>query len=318
MSRKVLEEKDCDYSINTFVHLGKTMNEVPKGWALKLEDIADFIPVLRYEFECYIQINNVISPCRLRINPRLFYKGAPLRDHLAAQRLIDKERPIPLELKFNKKELDKSLDEFDKGNLDYIDTKLTVGKSYSSKGWGLSKDVVSKIFPLDAYNYLFPVYIDGIPAETRLNLQSRLFYSSKELSRELKRLNKIDSKQKVDARIILNENYLEELKSLKKGQQSDRTCSICGENLDKDSESSKCFDCLDKELTVLKLKKILEFFKPLETFYEEDLIKLGYTKGQVRIFVYKFEKYDLITINWDESFQLKDEGTLKGFIRKWG
>ena len=92
----------------------------------------------------------------------------------------------------------------------------------------------------------------------------------------------------------------------------------CGENLDKDSESSKCFDCLDKELTVLKLKKILEFINPLETFYEEDLIKLGYTKGQIRIFVYKFEKYDLISINWDESFQLKDEKTLKGFIRKWG
>ena len=76
--------------------------------------------------------------------------------------------------------------------------------------------------------------------------------------------------------------------------------------------------CLDKELTVLKLKKILEFFNPLETFYEEDLLKLGYTKGQIKVFVYKFEKNDLITINWDESFQFKDEDTLNSFIKKWG
>nr|WP_295000904.1 hypothetical protein [uncultured Methanobrevibacter sp.] len=318
MSRKVLEEKNCDYSINTFVHLGKTKDEVPKGWALKLEDIKDFIPVLRYEFECYIQINDVISPCRLKINPRLFYRGAPLREHLAAQRLIDKERPIPLELKFNKKELDKSLDEFDKGNLDYIDTKLTVGKSYSSKGWGLSKEVVSKIFPLDVYNYLFPVYIDGIPAETRLNLQSRLFYSSKELSQELERLNKIDPKQKVNARIILNEDYLHVLNSIKKENKSDRKCVICGKILDNDGESIKCFECLDKELTVLKLKKVLEYFSPLETFYEEDLLKLGYTKGQVKIFVYKFKKNDLIAINWDESYQLMDKSVLDNFIKQWG
>ncbi|WP_405265080.1 hypothetical protein [Methanobrevibacter sp.] len=317
MSRKVLDEKECDYSIHTHVHLGKTKDDVPGGWALNLMDIREFIPVLRYEFECYIQINGIISPCRVRINPRLFYSGVSLKNYLREQRKLDKERLLPLELKFNKKDLDKFLNDFDKEDLDYIDTKLSVGKSYSSKGWGLSKDVVSKIFPVDAYNYMFPVYIDGIPAETRINLQTRLFYSSKELSEELERLNKIDPKQKVDARIILNENYLKLLKSFKKGHYSDYNCVICGTPLDKDSKSNKCFDCLDKELTVLKLKKILEFFNPLETFYEEDLLELGYTKGQIKIFVYKFEKNDLITINWDESFQLKDESTLNDFIRKW-
>lgn len=319
MSRRVLDELKCDCSVHTYVNLGKTIKDVPQGWALNLMDIREFIPVLRYEFECYIMINDIISPCRIRINPRLFYKGTPLKDHLRSLKKTDPDKLIPLEIKFNKKELDKSLDEFGVENLDYIDTKLLVGKSFSSLGWGLSKkDVVSKIFPLDAYNYMFPVYIDGIPAETRLNLQSRLFYSSKELSEELERLSKIDPKQKVDARIILNEDYLELLKSLKKGQTSDYNCVICGKPLDKDSKSNKCFDCLDKELTVLKLKKILEFFNPLETFYEEDLLNLGYTKGQIKVFVYKFEKNDLITINWDESFQFKDEDTLNSFIKKWG
>ena len=203
MSRKVLLENECDYSIHTFVNLGKTINDVPKGWALNLMDIREFIPVLRYEFECYIMIKDIISPCKLKINPRLFYKGAPLRNHLREVKKVDENRMIPLEIKFNKKELDSSLDEFDVGTVDYIDTKLLVGKSFSSKGWGLHKEVVSKIFPLDSYNFMFPVYIDGIPTETRLNMQTRLFYSSKELSRELERLYKLDPKQKVDAIVIL-------------------------------------------------------------------------------------------------------------------
>lgn len=318
MVRKVLSENDCDHSIHTYVHLGRKKRDVPRGWALNLLDIREFIPVLRYEFECYIQINDIIAPCRIRINPRLFYSGTSLRKYLESEREKDKDRKIPLEIKFNKKELNKSLDEFDAVTMDYIDTKLLVGKSYSSLGWGLSKEVVSKIVPLDAYNFMFPVYIDGIPAETRINMQTRLFYTSKELRQELERLSNIDPKQKVDARIILNEEYLDSIKKLKRGLKSKNQCVICGNFLDKDSKSIKCFDCLDKEITVLKLKKILDFFNPLETFYEEDLLDLGYTKGQINIFVYKFDKYDLISINWDGSFQLKDQTTLDNFINRWG
>ena len=216
MSKRVLSENECDYSVHTHVNLGKKIKDVPQGWALNLMDIREFIPVLRYEFECYIQINGIISPCKIRINPRLFYSGISLRDHLRDLKAIDEEKLIPLEIKFNKSKLNEVLDNFDKISTDYIDTKLLVGKSYNSKGWALSKDVVSKIFPVDAYNYMFPVFIDGIPAETRLNMQTRLFYNSHALSGELEKLYKIDSKQKVNARIILNEEYLDLLKSMKK------------------------------------------------------------------------------------------------------
>jgi len=191
-------------------------------------DIREFIPVLRYEFECYIQINGILAPCKVRINPRLFYSGTPLKNHLRSIKLKDPDKLIPIEIKFNKSELDQKLDEFDVESLDYIDTNLLVGKSFSSKGWGLKKNVVSKILPLDAYNYMFPVYIDGIPAENRINVQTRLFYNSKALSHELKRLNRIDPSQEVRARIILNENYLDMLKSLKQDYIADRKCIICG------------------------------------------------------------------------------------------
>lgn len=320
MSGKVLLEDECDYSIHTYVNLGKKIKDVPQGWALNLLDIRDFIPVLRYEFECYIQMLGIITPCKIRINPRLFYRGTPLRDHLRKQKSIDENAMIPVEIKFNKKELDKYHNEFEFTNADYIETKLSVGKSNKSNrgGWGLKKDVVSKILPLDAYNFMFPVYIDGIPAETRLNMQTRLFYNSKDLSQELRKLSEIDPKQEVDARIILNEEYLKFIKSHRKNYFSDRKCVICDNQIDKDSKNNKCFDCLDKELTVLKLKNVLDFFKPSETIYEEDLLNLGYTKGKARIIFSKLEKYDLVTRNWDGSFDLKEEVVLKNFIKKWG
>lgn len=316
--RRVLLENDCDYSIFTHVNLGRRINDVPSGWALNLIDIREFIPVLRFEKECYIMIRDIISPCKIVINPRLFYKGKPLKEHLRDIKSKDETAMVPIEIKFNKNELDKSLDQFNADNIDYIDTDLLVGKSYNSKGWGLSKEVVSQLIPLGAYNFMFPTYIDNIPAETRLNMQTRLFYSSNKLSKELKRLYEIDPKQRVDARIIFNEEYLKLTKKLKNEHKSKNNCVVCGNRIDRDSKSDKCYDCLDKELTVLKLKKILEYFSPTALFYEEDLLDLGYTKGQIIIFVNKLKKHDLISVNWDESFQLKDQTTLDKFINKWG
>lgn len=319
MSNKtVLKESHCDYSIRTYVNLGKKINDVPSGWALNLVDIRDFIPVLRYQFEGYVMIENIISPCRVKINPRLFYSGTNLKDYLRSQKVIDENREIPIIIKFNKKQLDKVHDNFKREEIDYIDTKLLVGKSYSSKGWGLGKDVVSQIFPLFAYNFMYPVLIDDIPAETRLNIQTRLFYTSKELSRELEKLSKLDSKQKVDARIILNENYLDLIKYFKEDNLSDNNCVICGNPIYKDGHNNKCFDCLDKELVVLKIKNILKFFNPSESFYEEDLLDLGFTKGQIQVIIYKFDKYDLISKEWDECYTLKDKDTINDFVNTWG
>jgi len=87
---------------------------------------------------------------------------------------------------------------------------------------------------------------------------------------------------------------------------------------DKESKNDKCFDCLDKELTVLKLKSILNYFKSGDTFYEENLMELGFTKGKARLIFRKLENYELVTKNWDGSFQLKDENVLNNFINEWG
>lgn len=315
--RQVLLEKDCDCSIHSYVNLGLRIKDVPSGWALNLHDFREFFPVLRYELECYVQIKGIISPCKIRINPRLFYRSVPLKNHLRSLKSSG-ENKVSIEVKFNKKEIYDAIDDFGDVNLDYIDTSFTVGKSYSSKGWALTKDVISKILPLSAYEFRFPVYIDGIPVENRLNMQTRLFYNSEELSQKLEELYKVNRKQKVDARIILNEEYLKMINSVKKTHLSNKQCIVCGNFIDDESQSVKCFDCLDKEVTAFKLKKFLEFFNSSDLFYEDDLIDLGYTKGQIKIMTYKFEKYELLSVNWDGGFKLKNNQILNDFIKKWG
>ena len=263
-------------------------------------------------------IEGIISPCRIKINPRLFYSSSSLKDYLRSQKSLDPNMKISVEIKFNKKELDEYHNEFNRKNLDYIDTKLLVGKSYSSKGWGLAKDVVSKILPLNAYNFNFPVYIDDIPVDSRINMQTRLFYSSNELSAKLEKLSKINPKQKVDARIIIDEEYFKLINSFREEKFSDENCIICGTSLFENSKSSKCYDCLDKELAVLKLKNILDFYAPMDCFYEEDLLELGFTKGQVKIMIHKLKKYGLILREWDDRFIIQEKTIINNFISKWG
>ena len=73
-----LEEWECDSSVKTIVKLGRSKN-IPTGWALNLNDIQEFIPVKDYEQSCWVLINDVIAPCYIRINPRLFYKSNILK-----------------------------------------------------------------------------------------------------------------------------------------------------------------------------------------------------------------------------------------------
>ena len=68
----------------------------------------------------------------------------------------------------------------------------------------------------------------------------------------------------------------------------------------------------------LKIKNILKFFNPSESFYEEDLLDLGFTKGQIQVIIYKFDKYDLISKEWDECYTLKDKDTINDFVNTWG
>ena len=307
--------EDCNASIKTKVKVGKSASS--KGWALNLEDINDFFPIRRYERDCHIWIKGILSECKIRINPRIFYTSEDLQRHIED---LDEGDFISLQLMYNKDDLDSKINEFFSFKEKYIDTQLTVGKSYKSKGWGLSKDVVAKLLPLDAYDLKFPIIVDGISDFGKINAQTRLFYNNEDLSSKLKELHDSNPKQKIDAKILLENANLTpymEYSENKTFQDEARKCVICGKHLDIESKENKCSECLDKEVTVLRLKELLKVVSPGDEITVDDLRAKGIPRMRIRILTSKLLKYDLLTEELDGSFILKDENELNSFINKW-
>lgn len=193
--------------ISSKVKVGKSFSS--KGWALNRKDFFDFIPVEKFEGLCEIQIGNLVFEAKITFNPRLFYESADLEDHLEKLYLDGmKDIKVPLIIYFSEDKLFKNVDsKYEDTFLNQVDTSLRVGKSFKSKGWQLSKGVVSRFIPIKEYEGKYDILVDNIPAKAKLNLQLRLFYKSNELSNYLKELYKIDPKQKIDVTIKLKDSF---------------------------------------------------------------------------------------------------------------
>lgn len=90
---------------------------------------------------------------------------------------------------------------------DSILTQVTVGKSYSSKGWALNKYDVESLVPLDSEGE-YSVTVDGIPSKASLQVNPRLFYKSNDLKEHLAQLAEEDDKQKVPLEIFVDDNLI--------------------------------------------------------------------------------------------------------------
>lgn len=206
------------YVIKTNVTVGKSYSS--GGWALNREDIAPLIPVKHYECSGYIEIEGIKSECKLRCNPRLFYKSTELSNHLEELYYQDSNQKVPMGILLNEEDLyNNFISNYSNLESLVISTLLPVGKSYSSKGWRLPKDVISKLIPLDEFYGSYPVFVDGIPSEAKIDIQLRLFYKSDELSDFLEDLYYENPKRRIFAKISLtdfvgNQKNLESLPSL--------------------------------------------------------------------------------------------------------
>lgn len=80
-----------------------------------------------------------------------------------------------------------SIYDFDQDNV-ILNTNVTVGKSYKSKGWALSRQDISKWIPVDVFERDCLVKIDNICSKAIIRFNPRLFYQSDELSNYLKDL----------------------------------------------------------------------------------------------------------------------------------
>lgn len=82
-----------------------------------------------------------------------------------------------------------------------IDTEVKVGKSFDSGGWSLSRTDLNDLIPIDEYEGNYPIVVDGISTEGRLNLNTRLFYKGDELRSHLEDLFNENPNQKIPIQI---------------------------------------------------------------------------------------------------------------------
>lgn len=199
---------DDTFSVFTKVKVGKSYKS--KGWALNRDDISDIIPISDYEGKCHIEIDNIIAPAKIRVNPRLFYRSKELSKHLEDLFNIDSNKKIPLEIKLKKEQLYSNFIKkyLDSKPIKVLDLELTVGKSYSSKAWRINNQISSHFIPLAEYSNDYEIYVDDIFSIAILDIQTRIFYNSDELSNHLKLQNEIDPNGKISARIIFDEDLV--------------------------------------------------------------------------------------------------------------
>ena len=277
-------QSDQETSIFTLVKVGKSYKS--KGWALPRRDISKIIPVEKYEGNCHIEIDGIVAPAIFRVNPRLFYRSNDLSKHLEKLHKSEPNSKVALEIKLNKKQLYSNFISkyLTSDPIEFLNMDLPVGKSYNSKGWRINMDITSKFIPLNEYSGIYDIVVDHIPSPAILDVQTRIFYKSDELSNHLKELHDSNPKQRVNAKIIFDEdlvlfvlksdvsedtnnkqtifvNNSKEDKVKSKGDENIKTkndgkCSFCGNELPKrlnknlkelsNEYPNACKTCLEK------------------------------------------------------------------------
>ena len=83
-------------SINTEVTVGKSSES--GGWSLNRNDLKELIPIDELENRYSILVDGVPAEGDLKLNPRLFYKGNELKQHLEDLAREDARQKVPLQI----------------------------------------------------------------------------------------------------------------------------------------------------------------------------------------------------------------------------
>ena len=275
MSDSPIRDLDQDYEIiSTEVTVGKSYSS--RGWALSRIDIHDWIPVEEFERDCKVVIDDISSDAILRFNPRLFYESDELSSYL--EDLYYKgysKYKIPMDIFLPQTNFFRNIDSIEKYlQVGTVDTSLLVGKSFSSKGWQLSKDLVSKLFPAKEYGGEYHIVINNIHSNAKLNLQFRLFYKSNELSEYLEELHYENPRDKVPAKIIfdneessinveVNDKKIVFDEKIDNGDVTQNLCKSCNQYYSiEDSNSERvdfCPVCIEKIQALEEYNNIKNF-----------------------------------------------------------
>ena len=175
-SQYLKENRPLDYegaisSINTEVLVGKSSES--GGWSLNRNDIKDLIPIDDLENTYSIVVDGVPASANLKLNPRLFYKGNELRQHLEALAEEDEKQKVPLEILLDE---DQKIESSDDSK--YIDAKITLNKDGSA---AVTK-YLNNILPLKDYQGRFEGFVDDVPVTFGFNVVAYLRFGKKFIS----------------------------------------------------------------------------------------------------------------------------------------
>ena len=183
-----------------------------------------------------------------------------------------------------------------------------VGKSYSSKGWQLSKEVVSKLFPSEKYAEEYSIYIDNIESNAKLNLQFRLFYKDDELSEYLEKLHKINPRDKIPAKILFEVNSNDLKEEINENEDNviydSNCCDICGKEYDSTLDSldeegkfpNLCQECIEK-IVILNVYKDIKK-SSLSNFVKKEFVEANIGSNFDKIWDLLIE-YNFLTLLGD-------------------
>ena len=305
MSGSPIRDLDQDYKIiSTEVTVGRSYSS--RGWALSRKDIHDWIPVEKFERDCKVIINDISSDAILRFNPRLFYESDELSSYLEDlyERGYSKYK-VPMDIIIPKNNFFTNIDSIESYlQVGTVDTNLLVGKSFKSKGWQLSKDLVSKFFPTEEYGGEYRIVINEIQSNAKLNLQFRLFYKSNELSEYLEELHYENPRNKIPAKIIFDNsdyNYSNDIEvndekevfdddNMDTQDLSQHSCKNCGQYITStDDRLDLCPLCLEKIQSLEEYNKIKN--SSLSKFVKKEFVedKLGSNFNQIWVLLLKYE-----------------------------
>ena len=97
----------------------------------------------------------------------------------------------------------------------------------------------------------------------------------------------------------------------------DKTCNICGRNINKKSSKDICKRCARKQYASKILIKLLNSINPEIPFKKDDLKALGFQNMQITDYIWTLQEFNLIDKE-NNKFKLKDRQELEKFIKESG
>ncbi|WP_405323847.1 hypothetical protein [Methanobrevibacter sp.] len=94
-------------------------------------------------------------------------------------------------------------------------------------------------------------------------------------------------------------------------------CRICGEEMEEDDGTDICSNCFDKQMSIEKIHKLLEYVKPGTGFNKSSLIEKGFNNIDLDIIIADLEDNGLLRYDSDDLIILANRTKLNEFIREY-